>query len=100
MATLTEEKVIPLGQSEAVVLGTILMDSSYATGGEAIDAPGDLGYERWHAGASGGYVPFWDKANQKIMVYRQSAATSALTEVPPTTDLSAVTFYFTAYRPT
>src|SRR5690242_17590658 len=99
MATLNEEKVVQIGQSEALVFGTIVMDSSYATGGEAIDAPGDLGYHHAMAGAAGGYVPYWDRANQKIQAFRQSAATSALTEVPNATDLSATTFPFIGIRP-
>lgn len=96
--TLTEEKVIPLAQSEAVVFGTVQFDNSYATGGEAVDAPGDAGYHHLSIGSQSGYVPSWDRVNQKILVYQQSAATSALTQVPNTTDLSAVTFPFVGWR--
>jgi hypothetical protein len=98
--TLNEEKVISVGQSEALVFGTIAFDSSYPTGGEAVDAPGDNGYHHLLVGAAGGYVGYWDRSNQKLIAYQQSAATSALTQVPNTTDLSAVTFPFIAYRPT
>lgn len=97
--TLTENKVIPIGQSEAIVFGTIAFDSSYPTGGEAVDAPGDSGYHHLQVGPAGGYVGYWDKANQKLIAYQQSAATSALTQVPNTTDLSAVSFPFIGLRP-
>ena len=40
----------------------------------------------------GGYVAGYDHANDKLKVYRQTAATSALIEVPNTTDLSGTTF--------
>lgn len=99
-ATLIEEQVIPIGQGMAIVLGTVAMDNSYATGGEALDAPGDRGYAKFAlAGGGGGYVGQWDKAAQKVMAYRQTAATGALAEVPNTTDLAAVTFDFIAIRP-
>lgn len=99
-ATLVEEVVIPIGQSKALVLGTVTGDSSYPSNGWALDAPGDLGYSKFiPAGGGGGYVGQWDKTNQKLKAFRQSAATSALTEVPNTTDLSAVAFDFIAVRP-
>jgi hypothetical protein len=46
---------------------------------------------------AGGYVPAWDKAAGVVRAYQQSAATGALTEVPNTTDLSAVNFRFRAF---
>lgn len=100
MATLTEEKVIDIGQSEVLVTGSIALDSSYPTGGEAFDAPGDLGYhDLWITGTAAGYLATWDKTNQKLIAYQQSAATSALTQVPNATDLSAVAVRFCALRP-
>lgn len=99
-AVLVEEKVIPIGQGEALVFGSIAMDNSYVTGGEPIDAPGDLGYHDLAiSGATGGYQGSWDKTNQKLLAYQQSAATSALTQVPNATDLSAVAFRFIGLRP-
>lgn len=97
-AALVEEKVISIGESEALVFGTLTLDSSYPTGGEAIDAPGDAGFHHLLVAPAGGYVGYWDKANQKIIAYQQSAATSALTQVPNATDLSAVVFPFIALR--
>jgi hypothetical protein len=43
-------------------------------------------------GGQGGYVPVWNPTTSKLQVFQQSAATSALTEVPAATDLSAYTF--------
>lgn len=100
MATLTETKVIQLPQGEATVFGTIALDSSYPTGGEVFDAPGDLGYhDLVITGTTAGYALTWDKANQKLMAWQQSAATSALTQVPNATDLSAVSVSYVAWRP-
>lgn len=44
------------------------------------------------AGGQGGYVPSYDYINKKYKLYQQSAATGPLTEVPASTDLSALTF--------
>ena len=73
---------------------SVTFDSSYATGGEAISL-GDLGFVRLdilmaHAGQ--GYLARWDGSTTtpKIQLYRQTAATGALVEVPSTTDVSAV----------
>jgi hypothetical protein len=100
MATLTETDAIPIGQSRALCFGTFAFDSSYPTGGEAFDAAGDIGYTRlWITSATTGYAATLDRANQKIMMWQQSAATSALTQVPNTTDLSAVTVEYAAIRP-
>lgn len=43
-------------------------------------------------GGQGGYVPVWNPTTKKLEMYQQSAATSALTQVPANTDLSAVAF--------
>lgn len=43
------------------------------------------------ARSAGGYVFSYDHTNSKLLAYRQTAATSALIEVPNTTDLSSVT---------
>jgi hypothetical protein len=72
----------------------VTFDNSYATGGEAI-AVSDLGFTRLdiliaHAGQ--GYLARWDGSvtTPKILLYRQTAATGALVEVPSTTDVSTV----------
>lgn len=100
MATLTENKAIPIGQDTALCFGTLAFDSSYPTGGEVVDAVGDIGYtDLWVTGASSGYLGSWVQSTQALQMYRQSAATSALTEVPNATDLSAVTVHYAAVRP-
>lgn len=38
-----------------------------------------------------GYLLVYDNANQKLLAYRQTAATSALVEVPNATNISAAT---------
>src|SRR4051812_13652486 len=98
--TLTEAKAIPIGQGQALCFGTLLFDSSYPTGGEVIDATGDLGYsDFWITGTSSGYLASWAPSTQALIMYQQSAATSALTQVPNATDLSAVTVHYGAIRP-
>ena len=73
---------------------TVTFDASYATGGEAI-AASDLGLVRLdylEVSAGQGYLARWDgsTSSPKILLYRQTAATGALAEVPSTTDVSAV----------
>lgn len=105
-ATLVEEVSIPIGQGFSLCWGTVTFDNSYPTGGEAIDATGDIGYKRFcPAGASDGYVPIWDKTNQKLKLFRQKdpaaagGADIALPEVANTADMSAVSVDFVAIRP-
>lgn len=89
-ATLNEEGRAPIGQSRALVWGTVTMDSSYPTGGEAIDATGDLGYEKL-VFEGGTVVLQWDKANQKVVaLWGNAGSASVLPEVTATTDLSAI----------
>jgi hypothetical protein len=89
-ATLTEEYRIPIGQSHALCFGTVTMDSSYATSGEAIDAIGDTGYEKVFF-EQGTVVLSWDKVNQKVFAtWGNAGSASVLPEVTSTTDLSAV----------
>jgi len=80
--------------------GVITFDSSYPTGGEAF-VPAEFGLDRldWLqvAGATG-YVAVWDGSTSapKVLLYRQTAATGALAEVPNTTNVSTVTVRFRA----
>lgn len=82
------------------VFGTITFDSSYVTGGEPF-VPAEFGLSRldWLqvAGATG-YLAVWDGSvtAPKILLYRQTAATGALVEVPNTTNVSTVTARFVA----
>ena len=91
---------VPIGRSQVRDDVEILMDSSYPTGGEPITGPGTRGYLSMTLAASGGYVPEWDRAAQKLKVYRQSAATAPLAEVANAVDLSAVIFRGSAIRST
>lgn len=84
------------------VVKTLTMSNSYTTGGEAIAeadfefASGGFVFVTFGGASTGGYVPAWDKTNKKVMVFRQSAATGALTEVPNATNLSAEKFQILA----
>lgn len=81
-----------------VTVTDVLLDSSYATGGEAL-LPSDLGLQRvYHAicevkarGANGPISARYDIANQKIL------ALSGTGEVANATDLSAATVTVTAF---
>lgn len=89
-ATLVEQARISIGESRALCFGTVTMDSSYPTGGEAIDAAGDLGYEKMIF-EGGTVVLQWDKANQKVVaLWGNAGSASVLPEVTNTTDLSAI----------
>lgn len=83
-----------LAQKIAVI--DVTLSSSYATNGDTVDFTtlGLVG-TRGIAGVlavpeNAGYVAWYDRTNKKIKMFQQSAATGALTEVPPTTNLSAV----------
>lgn len=84
-----------------MVSGVITLDSSYPTGGEAVTLA-QLGLSRLDflcLTAGVGYLPTWDGSVSapKVLVYRQTAATGALAEVPNTTDMSTTTIRFLAY---
>lgn len=86
--------------SRKEVYGVITFDSSYATSGEAVTLA-QLGVNRldWLQVAGGaGYLATWDGSTStpKVLLYRQTAATGALVEVPSTTDVSTVTVRFRA----
>lgn len=80
-----------------IVTASVTFDSSYVTGGEPL-VLGALGLTRVDfvsvSNSSTGYVGAWNGSltAPKILAFRQTAATSALIEVPSTTDLSATTF--------
>jgi hypothetical protein len=73
-------------------------DTSYPTGGYAV-TPGNFGFPGgsivWAdtgGGTSGGYVSNYDYTANKIKLFRQTAATGALVEVPNTTNVATETF--------
>ena len=99
-ATITETKVISQGQSDALVYGTIALDSSYPTGGYALDPPGSTDYEQLVANAPT-LACWYDQANKKLKCYASNGAAPALlAEVANTTSLATVVVDFIAIRPT
>lgn len=94
-ATATVVKKFSLGGTANLYVGTIAFDSSYPTGGEAIDiSSGNETLEFVHAQIEGGYAFSWDKANQKLIAWYgdyNNASDGVLIEVPNATDLSALT---------
>lgn len=104
-SVLTVEKDIPIGQTEHLYEGTFKPSTSYPTGGEPFDATGNTRFSKVLTGAgvaSGGYVTAFDKATQKLKIYRSKDPAAAggadipLQEVANAVDLSAVTFEFIA----
>lgn len=90
------------GGNESGSYGTITLDASYPTGGEAITARGvGLGIiTSLDLEGDDGYVPHWDSTNDKIIMYYadyDAVADGALIQVADTTDLSAVILKFRAW---
>ena len=84
-----------------ITTATVTFDSSYVTGGEAVSAL-DFGLVRLDhlvIDAGAGYLAQWDGSltAPKILLYRQTAATGALVQVPATTDVSAVSVKVLAF---
>jgi hypothetical protein len=82
-------KTFPLGNTSALVLGTVALDSSYPTGGEAITIPDaeyvlDLDFS---ATAANDFI--WDGSGSAPKIIANVSATGV--EVANTTDLSALT---------
>lgn len=85
---------------QKVVYGTVTFDSSYATGGEALDET-QIGLHRldfinFNQGEDG-YVVHWDKANEKLMLFESGTASAGLDEQDSTNDMSAVVVEFQAF---
>lgn len=81
--------------------GTITLDASYPTGGEAVAARGvGLGtIEDLTPSGDDGYIPRWDAANSKIVMYYadyDAVADGALIQVADATDLSTVVLRYQA----
>ncbi len=102
-ATVTlSENPINFGGGMLFVTGTITMDSSYPTGGEAV-TPGQFkggAIRRLNLFASTtGIVPAWDSTNSKVMAFWVDTTVdgAALGEVANSTNLATTVFPFTAY---
>lgn len=84
-----------IGRNYRLVTGTIAFDSSYPTGGEALDLSGKLKtLKSVMLENKSGYVFEYDYANKLVKAYYydyDAGADGAAIEVANTTDLSAVT---------
>jgi hypothetical protein len=75
----------------------VTFDASYPTGGEAADFTSLAPFSAVDcvlvhgSDSANGYVPQWDAANSKLMMYEAGADAAALDEVADMTDLSAET---------
>ena len=96
-ATVTITRDIEIGESAHLYEGTIALDDSYPTGGEALDVSGSESFTTLIAQSEGGYVFSFNPSDQKLLAYRQKdpadagGADIALVQVAATTDLSALT---------
>jgi hypothetical protein len=89
----TSIKTLTTGASNYMIVD-VVMSSSYATGGDTIDFGSAIGAIGGTSGTNqpkavfcqaigptaAGYLATYDLTNKKLMLFRQSAATSALTE--------------------
>lgn len=76
------------------VFGTVALDNSYPTNGEAVDIDGLEQVFHMSFGDASGYAPAFVRSTQKTKVYygdNNNASDGPLIEVPNTTDLSALT---------
>jgi len=102
-ATVTlSENPINFGGGMLFVTGTVTMDSSYPTGGEAVTAGQFKGgsFVRVILGASTtGIVPAWDATNKKVLAFWVDTTVdgAAMAEVTATTNLATAVFPFVAY---
>ncbi len=92
--TIVVQQDLSIGGTKHLYWGTVAMDSSYPTGGEALDVAANTRFEVLMAQPTSGYVFQWDTANQLLKAYyadNNNAADGPLIEVPAATDLSTVT---------
>lgn len=74
----------------------ITFDSSYPTGGEALDLTTYVSnIETVGIEVSGGYVFQYDRSNKKVLAYEAGADAAALDEVANATNLSSTVTYVT-----
>lgn len=74
----------------------ITFDSSYPTGGEALDLTSYVNnIETAMIEGSGGYVFEYDRTNKKVKAFEAGADGAALDEVTAATNLSTVVTYVT-----
>lgn len=91
-ATLIKSKKLESGFT--LYVGTIALDSSYPTGGEAIDLALNERIDVLICENHTGYMFKWDASTQQLLVYRgdnTNAAAAPGVQVSNTVDLSALT---------
>ena len=93
-ATVTVQHTLDLGGTQKLYAGTIALDSSYPTGGEALDVSGNESFDVLIASSTSGYVFSFAASSQKLLAYvgdNDAASDGPLAQVANTTDLSALT---------
>jgi hypothetical protein len=93
-ATGTVLKSKKLESGFTLIVGQIALDSSYPTGGEAIDLSLNERIDVLICENHTGYMFKWDADNQKLLVYRgdnTNAAAAPGVQVTAAVDLSALT---------
>jgi hypothetical protein len=97
-AVVSEQYVLQQEGAEAIVFGTITLDTSYPTGGSAIDTTGSVDFTRLVV--SGGPVSCkYDLANKKLLCYGTAVSASGLTEIANAVNLSGIVADFVGVRP-
>jgi hypothetical protein len=92
-AVATIKKTHQLASGLSVFVGTIALDSSYPTGGEAIDHADVERFDVLTVAGGGGYIFEWDAPNQKLKLMigdNNNAADAVAVEAANTTDVSAL----------
>lgn len=92
-AVVTVAGTEPLGERN-LYWGTIALDASYPTGGEALDVSGNESFDIVLCTHNGGYSFDFVKSSQKLIAYyadNNNASDGPQIQVPDTTDLSAIT---------
>jgi hypothetical protein len=92
VATVTKSEQLQSGLT--LFVGTIALDSSYPTGGEAIDLSNAERLDVLIVAGGGGYIYEWDAPNQKLKLMigdNNNAADAVAVEAANATDVSALT---------
>jgi hypothetical protein len=92
VATISKSQQLASGLN--VYVGTIALDSSYPTGGEAIDHADVERFDVILVAGGGGYIFEWDAPNQKLKLMigdNNNAADAVAVEAANATDVSALT---------
>jgi hypothetical protein len=97
-AVVNEQYVFQQEGAEAIVFGTITLDTSYPTGGSAIDTTGSVEFTRLTV-AGGPVSCKYDLATKKLLCYGTAASATGLTEIANATNLSGIVADFVGVRP-